>query len=332
MTVGRLRAACACLMAVLAIAGCGDDDKDDGDTNITDAQAEVLGGAAASQLGSLASSLTHFATPGIGGLGGGFFAPAAPGGRVLLARLGSLNPRIKASLASFRADDCLPDESDETDTDEDGVPDDNVATFNGENCTSTDSASNGLVTTVVTGTVRVQDTDDANTIFGYRVGIAALTVTLTDTLPNTADLSVSVTGDFNGDVQTGLANASQNLRTTLRINGTKAVVDHANFAVNYTPTTGTIELGDEVVPDGELTLNGSYTWDGAYNGAEGSWGFSLTTPDPLVFEGCPDEEFVFEGGRLQGVITAKRSVGFYADFTGCGVEPTITVFSNSALR
>jgi hypothetical protein len=320
-------------VAVLAIAGCGGDDNSSGTTDITPAQAEVLGGAAIGQLGSLASSLTHFSTPGVGGIGGGFFAPSAPGGRVLFSRLGSLHPQVKASLASlFRADECGPDESDETDTDEDGVPDDDVATFSAVNCTSTDTTETNLITTTVTGTVRVQDTDDGNTIFGYRVGIASLTVTITDTMSSTADISVSVTGDFNGDVQTGLANASQNLRTTLRINGSKAVVDHATFAVNYTPTSGEIALDEPTLPPGDLTLNGTYTWNGSYLGAEGDWSFSLTTPEALVFDGCDDDEFVFESGRMQGVITARRSVGFYADYSGCGIEPTITTFTNTAAR
>lgn len=332
MSGGRLRALGVGLAAALAMAACGGDDDKAESTDLTDQQAEVLGTVAVGAVGNLASSLTHFSTPGIGGLAGGFLTTSSAATRIVFGRMGSTDPKVKAALSVFRADECLPDESDETDSDEDGVPDDDVATFTAGNCTSTDSTSDNLVTTRFTGTIRIQDTDDANTLFGYRVGISAFTLTITDTVTSTADLSVSVTGSFDGDVQSALANATQDLRTTLRIDGKKAVVEHSAFAVNYDPTSAAIELGAETVPPGELTLNGSYSWDGSYAGAEGNWSFSLTTPDPLVYEDCADDQFVFEGGELRGVITARRSIGFTAEYSGCGIEPTITVFSNTALR
>lgn len=331
MSGGRLRAACAGLLAALAIAACGGDE-DKGSTDLTDQQAELLGSVAVGAVGNLTSSLTNFSTPGIGGLAGGFFGTAAATRRIVFGRMGATDARVKAALLRFRADECLPDESDDTDTDEDGVPDDDVATFTAANCTSTDSTSDNLVTTRFTGTVRVQDTDDTNTLFGYRVTITALTLTITDTVAGTADLSVAVTGVFNGDVQSALANANQDIRTTLRINGAKAVVEHSTFAVNYDPTSGTIALGDPTLPPGELTLNGSYNWNGNFAGADGDWSFSLTTPDPLVYQDCTDDQFVFEGGELQGVITLRRSIGFSATYSGCGIEPVVTLYSSSALR
>lgn len=329
MSGGRLRAVCAGLLAALAIAACGGDDNK-GNTNLTDQQAEVLGTVAVSAVGNLASSLTHFSTPGLGGIAGGFLAPTAAARRIVFGRMGATDPKIKAALVRFRADECVPDESDQTDSDEDGVPDDDIATFTAENCTSTDTSETNLVTSRFTGTIRIQDTDDANTLFGYQVTITAFTLTITDTVSSTPDLAVQVTGAFHGDVQEGLANADQDIRTTLRINGSKAVVEHAAFAVNYDPTSGTIVLGAETLPPGELTLNGAWNWNGSYGGAQGDWGFSLTTPDPLVYDGCADDQFVFESGEIHGLITIKKSVGFVATYSGCGVAPTVTLLGTAA--
>jgi hypothetical protein len=334
VAVGKLRLVGTGMAAAMALAGCSGNDNS-GSTDITPAQAAVIGSAAVDQLGGLANGLSHFNTPGVGGLGSGFFAPAAPGGRVLASALGRLNPRIGRSLALIaRADNCVPDESDATDTDGDGIQDDNVVTFTAANCTLADTTEQGEPLTVtVTGTVRIQDTDGINTLFGYRVGIAGFTVTVADTITGTPDLAVSVTGGFDADVQGSLANASQNLRTSLRLDGTRVFGDHANWALGYTPTTGTITLGSETLPAGDFTVNGSYDWNGAYNNAEGDWSFSLQTPLALAWDGsCDDDQWPFDSGQLKGSITARRSVGFTVDYAGCGMIGTITAYGITALR
>ena len=333
-SVGKLRVAGAGLVAALALTACGGDDNT-GSTDITPAQAAVVGAAAVEQLGGFASGLSHFSTPGVGGLGSGFFAPAAPGGRVLASNLGRLNPKIRRSLALLsRAPDCVPSQSDPADTDGDGIQDDNVVTFTAANCTFSDTTEQGEPLTVtVTGSVRIQDTDGATTLFGYQVGIAGFTVTVADTVSSTPDLSVSVTGTFDTDVRSSLANASQNLRTALRLDGTKVFGDHANWALGYTPTGGPITLGAETLPAGEFTVNGSYDWNGAYKTAEGDWSFSLQTPLALAWDGaCEDDDWPFESGQLKGSITARRSVGFTVDYAGCGVIGTITAYGLTALR
>ena len=78
--VQALRLVGAGIAVAVALGACGGDDNN-GTTDITPAQAAVVGGAAVHQLGGLANGLSHFNTPGVGGLASGFFAPAAPGGR-----------------------------------------------------------------------------------------------------------------------------------------------------------------------------------------------------------------------------------------------------------
>jgi hypothetical protein len=334
MAAGRLRTTGAGLAAVLAMAACGGSDNNGGNTDINPAQAEVIGQAAVEQLGGLANGLSHFTTPGIGGLASGFFAPSAAGGRVLLSSIGRLHPSIRRSLALLsRADDCTPSESSTTDTDGDGIPDDNLVTFTAANCAFSDTTETGEpLTFTVTGTVRIQDTDGASTLFGYQVGIAAFTVTVADTIGSTPDISVSVSGSFDANVQTALANASQNLRTSLRLNGTKVFGDHADWAVGYTPTAGGIDINAETLPPGEFTLNGSYNWNGDYGNANGDWSFSLQTTAPMVYDGCDDDQWVFESGQLKGAISARQTVGFTVDYAGCGVPGTITAYGLTALR
>lgn len=330
--IGRLRLVGAGL-AVAVLAGCGGNDNT-GSTEITAVQAQVIGQAAVVQLGGLVNGLAHFSTPALGGLAGGFFAPASPGGRTLTATLGRLSPRLGPGLALLSsAEGCLPGQSDPTDTDGDGIPDDNVVTFTAGNCTVTDTTDpNGPLTITVTGSVRIQDTDGATTLFGYRVGITGFSVTLKDTVSGTPDLQVSVSGNFDATVGSTLASASQDLRTSLRLDGVKLFGDHANWALGYTPTGGDIALG-EALPAGEFTVNGSYAWSGSLDGAEGDWSFALQTPLPLVWDGaCDDPEWPFESGQLKGAIIARRSVGFTVDYAGCGVIGTITAYGISALH
>jgi hypothetical protein len=313
------------------MSACGSDDS--GSTDISPAQAQTVGQAAAEQLGGLTSGLTHFTTPGVGGLGAGFFAADAPGGRVLFRTLERLHPRVRSGLALIRAGDCTPTQSDSTDTDGDGIPNDNIITFTPGNCSSTDTSGASPVTVAVTGTVRIRDEDDANTLFGYGVGITALTVTISDTVSSTPDLAVAVSGTFGADVQSGLAAASQNLRTSLRLDGTRVFGDHANWAVSYAPTGGTIDVDAGSLPPGDFAVNGSYDWTGDYAGANGDWSFSLQTPAALSYDGsCEDAQWPFESGQLKGAISARRSVGFTIDYAGCGVTGTITAYGLSAIQ
>jgi hypothetical protein len=310
------------------MAACGGD-SNTGSTNLTPAQAAVVGDAAAAQIGGLAAGLSHFAAPAVGGLGSGFFAPMTPGGRVLATNIGRLNPRVAYGLARLSAADCTPAQSDSTDTDGDGVQDDNIITFTAANCSFSDTTDQGEpVTFTVSGTIRVQDTDGATTFFGYRVGIGALTVTIRDTAGNS--IAGGITGAFDASVQTGLASSSQDLRNSLRVNGVKLYGDHANWALTYTPTGGTIFPAAATLPPGDFAVNGSYNWSGQVGQADGDWSFALQTPLPLAYDGsCADNDWPFESGQLKGSITARRSVGFTVDYAGCGVIGTITAYGNT---
>lgn len=313
--------ACAAVM----LTGCGGDDTS-GNTDLNPAQAQTVGQAAADQLGGLASGFTHFNTPDVGGLGAGFFAPAAPGGRVIFRRLERLNPRIASGLALINAGNCTPSQSDSTDTDGDGIADDNTISFTLQNCSFPDTTDLGVPVTVsLTGTVRVLDTDGATVFYGYNVGVTALTLTVIDSGGNVG--TARLNGVYQAAVSGTQATTSENLTSVLKLNGASLYTDHTTFAIAYDPTGGTISPSATQLPAGDFTLTGAYAWSGQLGQVSGDWSFVLLTPTPLHYDGsCNDDHFVFASGRLRGAINLRKSIGFDVDYGGCGVEPTVTVF------
>jgi hypothetical protein len=312
------------LTAMLALAACGGDSSS-GNTNLTQDQAAAVGSAAVGAVGDLVSGLTHFATPDVGGLGSGFFAPMAPGGRVLTASVSRLDPRIARGLAHISAGDCTPAQTNTTDTDGDGIQDDNTITFTIANCSFTDTTDQGdPVTFSLTGKVRVQDTDGAAVFFGYRVAFTALTITAQDTAG--ASVAAGLSGTVDVSVQGTLASSSEDLRSSLRLDGAKLYGDHAKWTATYTPSTGTITPGTTSLPAGQFAINGNYGW----NGQLGDWSFTLLTPAPLTYDGaCDSPEWPFGSGQLQGAITLRQTVGFTVDYTGCDTPGTIMVYGNT---
>lgn len=324
MISGRLGLGLLACAGVL-LAGCGGDDQSES-TDLTPAQAQTVGQAAADQVGGIASGFTHFNTPDVGGLGAGFFAPKAPGGNALLRTMSRLHPRIASGLALINADNCTPSQSDSTDTDGDGIADDNTVNFTAVNCSFPDSTDLGVpVTVALTGTVRVQDTDGATVFYGYQVDVTALTLTVTD---SGGDVGVArLNGVYTTSVAGTQATTTENLTSSLRLNGARLYNDHTTFVISYDPTGGTISPSATQLPAGDLTLTGSYTWSGQLGQVSGDWSFVLDTPTPLHYDGsCNDDQYVFGSGQLKGAINLRKTVGFEVDYGGCGVPPTVTVF------
>ena len=329
MFAGRLGTGGTLLVAALAAGACGGGD-DSGSTDLTPAQAETVGQAAADQVGGLAAGLTHFTTPGVGGLGAGFFSADAPGGAVVVRTLGRLHPAVAAGLGRIRAGDCTPTQSDSTDTDHDGIPDNNTISFTAGNCSFDDTTDVGMpVTIAVSGTVQLLDTDGATVFYGYHVGVASLTVTVTDTSGNT--VAAGLNGTLDASVAGDQATTSENLTSGLRLNGSKLYGDHTSLVVSYIPTGGTISPSAMQLPAGNLTLTGGYAWAGQLGSVKGDWSFVLDTPTPLSYDGsCDDDQYVFGSGQLKGAINLRRTIGFEVDYSGCGVPPTVTVFRPTA--
>jgi hypothetical protein len=329
-SVWNLGLATAGLAGALAIGACGGDSGGPKSaTTIDQSQAAVVGEAAAGQIGALANGLITFNSPPVGGLDGGFLAPQSVSGRFLAATIGGRSPAIRRALALLaRADTCNPTVSNSTDTDGDGIEDNNTITFSASNCTFLDTLTG--VQFSVAGSVHIQDTDDANTFYGYAIGFSGFGVTLTDTSGQSPDLGYSLNGSFGSDVGTGSATATQNLRSSFRVGATTVFADAAVWTVGYAPTSGTIDPLATQLPAGGIDVNGSYAFSGdAGSGNSESWSFGVRTNTSLQYDGsCTDDLSPFTSGTMDVYIVANQTVGFNVAYGGCGAPVDITAYTS----
>jgi hypothetical protein len=325
----KLGLASAGLAGALLLGGCGGDSSGPKSaTTITQSQAAVVGDAAAAQIGSLAAGLTTFNSPSAGGLGGGFFAPQAVSGRFLASAIGRRHPAMQRSLALLARADCTPTVTDGTDTDGDGIEDDNTITFSAANCTFLDSLTGTQVS--VSGSVHIQDTDDANTFYGYAIGFTGFGVTLTDTSGQSPDFSASLNGSFGADVGTANALATQNLRSTFRVGTTTVFADASAWTLGYTPASGVVDPAATQLPAGGINVNGSYSFSGDDGtGNTANWSFGVRTNSSLEYNGsCTDELSPFDSGTVDVYISANQTVGLTVVYAGCGAPVDITAYTS----
>ncbi|HXI21680.1 MAG TPA: hypothetical protein VNH46_11365 [Gemmatimonadales bacterium] len=292
-------------------------------TSLDASQAAIVAGTAAGQVGSLASGLTNFGISS--GFSGGFFAPATLGNQVLDIMAREASPDLKLGMAALSRAGCNPTVSDPTDTDGDGIPDNATFTFTAGNCSDTDP--NTGATTTVTGSIHIQDTDNATTIWGFALTASSFTISITaPTQQGTQTAAVSMNGTYSADVQSGQASSTQALRLAAALNGTQVFGSSWTWSIAFTPTSGTLDPASQF-PAGAFTFSGAYAWAGNYAGANGNWVFSMSTVSPLQYDGsCSDATWPFAAGSVQGAITARSSVGFTVDFQGCGQQPVVGVF------
>jgi hypothetical protein len=311
------------------LAACGGDSGPDLATDINDGQAQIIGQAAATQIGALASGLATFSSPALPGVEGGFFAPQTTTGRFFLHTLGRLHPAAGPALAHLtRSETCAPSISDATDTDGDGILDNSTAVFTTANCSVYDSLTATTIT--ITGSISVLDTDDLDTQFGYTVGLSRFEVTLSDTVTQTADISIGISGTFGADVTLLTATGTQDVRTRLDIGNTTVFTDDATWTVAYAPTTGNIDPANPTLPAGDFTVDGGYSFSGDVGQGSAAWAFGVNTTAPLNYDGtCQDPNWPFESGTLDVFISARQTVGFTVTYAGCGIPGTIAAYDNS---
>jgi hypothetical protein len=325
----KVRVVPAALTLVAALGACGGDSGGPKSaTTITQQQATVIGDAAASQIGSIAGSLTTFSAPSVGGVGG-LFAPQTVSGRFLAAAIGRRSPQLRDGLALIsRAGACQPAVTDSTDTDGDGIEDNATYTFTGGNCTYTDTASGTTISIV--GSVHVQDTDDANTFYGYAIGFTGFGITVSDTSAATPDISTSLSGSFGTDVGVGGATGTENLHTTFKLGANTVFADNAVWTVSYTPSAGPVDTTVAQLPAGDLDINGQYSFSGDDgSGNSQAWAFGVQTTQSLAYDGtCTDDQWPFDAGIVNVYIAANQTVGFTVTYNGCGVAADVTSYTS----
>jgi hypothetical protein len=314
---------------VLFLGACGSDSGPSTDTSITQSQATVVGTQVADQAAAIAAGLGNFQLS-TGGLGQGFFAPSAPGGRTLQLVRRMAGPRAARLFLVAPPPDCTPGVAgDSSDTDLDGIPNNVIYTFSSSNCSyatgDTTGAGDSLRVTV-TGTVALQDTDDSDTFFGYGASFGQWKFSETDGIDT---ISVRLNGTTTANVGTAAVAGSDHYSVTLAL-GPDNVTVSQNWDAGFDPNVGeVIDSAAASLPPGKFALNGVFGFNGVQAGESGDWSFTLTTTDSLVFDPACGDDNQLVGGSLRGAITAKNSVGFTIDFQNCGVLPTVTAYDGA---
>lgn len=273
------------LLILLLAAACGDDGPEI-KTSLTQAEAELLGGMADLDLNQRLSALEAF----------------------------------QVDLAIPIPDPgCQPAASDpsNTDSDGDGIPDDQTLTYTDANCPGQ------------SGTVRTQDTDGGSTLFGYKVTFTQYTLTSVSRpgppSPSPAVVSTVTDGFFSATVTAGGATSRDALVRTFHISTTRDLSLRNDWTATFTPTTDAMDPSSGEFPHGSFVIQGEFDWSGVYDDLKGPFNFEMTTPDPLIFDpACPG---VFRAGELRyGLAASGKKTGFLIGSQGCSVFIDITAF------
>ncbi len=321
----KLGLCAAGLAGMLVLGACGGSSGPSASTTINSQQAQVIGASATGQIGDITSGITSFGFTA-GGVGGGFFSRAA-----LRAPMTALERVVPASyrtqLARIRVGgSCDPVVAgDSTDSDGDGIENNVTYTFSAANCFYRDSAGNGFA---VTGSVSIQDTDGGATLFGFALGLNRLKVILfTDSVP----AGLEWDGTYTANVSSASATTARHFLTRVHLNNQVPYTLRDAWTLDFTPDSGLIDpMTQTTLPDGTFDITGAYTWAGAFGNADGDWSFNLSTPTPLHWSNaCDGFDPPFDGGQLDASINGHSNIGFTADFSGCGVPPTITSYDNT---
>lgn len=329
MAMRTLRRVALGLAGAAVVAACGGDSSGP-NTNKTVSQSEagVIADLAAQDLASSVNGLASF-SGGFGGLTGGFFAPGTLGSRAL-ANVTRIAPNtFKPAILAFSLDSgCTPAiAGDTTDADGDGIPLDVTFTFNASNC-GYDDGQGSLI--ALSGTIHIRDTDNVSVLFGYAIDFGNWGVAITtNTGQGTQTGQFFIDGGQGAGITSSTAASQEDLTYRVRINGTQVYKFTSTTDVGYSPTSGTIDPGNQNrLQSGTFTLNGRFQFTGdASTGADGSWSFGLGSTAPLAYdEGCFAES-PFTGGQITGHIEANQSAGFTIDYgPSCG-QVTVTAFT-----
>jgi hypothetical protein len=290
------------LVAVL-VAGCAVDRAAAPDSQpLSDADAQLVGHQVAGEVEDVTSEFTI----------GGLLSPEFPS-----AGIAASATEDPGSLPTIHCPTITPFPP--TDADGDHVPDDATLSFTLPDC----SFSRDGRTLEITGTIHI--TDPSTTAFGARVEFA--------------DFQHKVTGPDGAFFLNRLNGARQVLRSPADFSlidsttadresserGT-AQLDKA-WVVSFVADAGLTVDNDRGLPSGDLTVNGSMTWT---RGAE-SHALAVTTVTPLHHDSACTSHPRFTSGELLVTRTGPAgTVTIHIVFTGCGVEPTVTVERTSA--
>ena len=234
-------------------------------------------------------------------------------GGVSLAAGRLIAPAPDLSLSNFALDGCPSFSPDPPiDTDQDGVPDNALFTFDPQFCTTTDQTG----TSVVTGTVRVSD--PASAAIGFDLDINALRFAFTSA-SSSETLALSQDGTRSLRGSTSLLTLDEDFSLGVAAGGQSVDLTAAHSA-SFTAETPSSIVFDGPLPNGTLDVSGNFQ----VTAPDGFFSLVLNTPVPLTY----DASCGFDGDVVAGVLRAAASsqqgaAAVQVTLNGCGVQPTV---------
>lgn len=293
------------LTATLVLAACGGGT--DENPSLDTQTANAVGVTLAAQV---AGAPTSFTATGVssGSVGGGFFGVRAQG----LARWAA--PSLAPNLVSRT---CSPSVDDPTDTDGDGVPDDATFTFSQANCTTGNFYITGLI-----------NISDVTAAVGYDATFTNFLAYISSQNGDFFSIKVNGTHGVAGTPTTGIL--SENLVTAVNgKSGTQTLSGSLsnNWTLQFDAAQGQNIVMDDVLPDGDFTIQGNFTYN--INGQR--FAFSVRTESALVFDSTCVLANPFSSGELRAHLGGPNGTVFVkVTYNGCGVDPTVVLIGQSA--
>jgi len=294
------------LMTFLSVvaAGCSPDrpTAPPGSQSFSDAEARLAGQEVAGEVEDVAGSFTL----------AGLLQPAFPSAGIPASS--GIQPAPMANCPAITPNPPV-------DTDGDRVPDDVTITFTLPDCSFT---RNGA-TFEISGMIHV--TDPSATDFGLRVDFTELQHKLT-----------LASGAF-------FLSRLNGARQALRAGGGFSLIDSTTadressehgaaqlakaWVVSFVADAGQTVSHDRGLPSGDLRVQGSTTWTRGGGGVSRS--LTVSTQTPLHHDATCAERPAFTAGELLVVKAGPGgTVTIHVVFSGCGVEPTVTVERSAA--
>jgi hypothetical protein len=339
------------LAVAVALGACG---SDSGTTNphLPSPPPEGLPAGVAGTADALASDLTSFTVIDPSAGFGGFFSAKRPAGQVLQLAQAAAPARVRPLLAKF-ANLAAPQACDfggtvdsgvTTDSDGDGIPDNQVATF--ANCVGlidTVQVDNETVieTYTITGSLGVSDAKTMGDLLAYAANFDHLILSVVQeySASGTYSLSFEYNGTFGARWAPALASSAEDVALNFvesppaaapprpTANATISYSETANFTVAFAPAQGSSIDLQSAFPSGQFSFGGSFAWSGNDGTTEGNWEFDLSTDAPgLVYDsGCALDP-PFTSGVVRGTLHLDNTAGFTVTYAGCGQAPVESLF------
>jgi hypothetical protein len=271
-----------------------------GPQSLTDAEAQQVGREVAGEVEDVAGSFTL----------GGLLVPAFPSAGITASS--GVQPSPTATCPTLSPNPPV-------DTDGDRIPDDLTISFTLPDC----SFSRNGATLEITGSIEVSDLSPTD--FGIRVVFTDLKHKLS------RDGGAFLSSDLNGARQVLRTSSEFSLHDSTTVDLESSDHPAAQLAkawvVGFVADAGQTFDGLRRLPSGDLTVNGNMSWTRGST----THSFGVTTVTPLHHDATCTERPTFTTGELTVVKTGPDgTVTIHIVFTGCGVDPTVTVERTAA--